>query len=423
MLTSLSLLQKLAAEKGGHSGHPDAGSSHHLSPFDRSNQRNFPGADTPALRQLSEYARPHGAGLFSPSGYPRTSLAGPMPGQSPSSAAMAAAAAGLGLGPGGFPGHPGSNPGMDLLHYQIASGMYVNVARDASSSSLQSDQETQNQRKNLYLRDAVEREMLLMSDAHAAQSFAQHHYHRYGPGAIERARLEAEEREKREIEKREREMKEMEMKSRMAAAHAAAMSSPANAFEAQMAELQRRYGGGPVHGSSGPSGLPPPFGFLPPGERERLLGPPPGSNNQGNQSSSSSSSSAAAAEAAAAQLEHRIQTERLAAMSSDPIVRLQMANLANELHNHAHTHAHTHAHAHTHLHLHPQDPMAAAAAAAAASMGLSDGPPHHPLSLAPPGSGNSLPRPPSGMSRSDPSLLPPPGLMRPSFDEQLAHQV
>lgn len=70
---------------------------------------------------------------------------------------------------------------------------------------------------------------------------------------------------------------------------------------------------------------------------------------------------------AAAQLE---AAERLA-LSTDPMVRLQMAGISPEYH--AHTHAHTHAHSHTHLHLHPsqqaQQAQAQEAAAAAAAAG------------------------------------------------------
>jgi arginine-glutamic acid dipeptide repeat-containing protein len=339
-----------------------------------------------------------------------------------------------------------------LLHYQIASGMYV--PRDHYSKTSQSDQESQDRRNSMLLRDAVEREMMMLSDQRSYQqqiqqrqqmidnanlSFSINENNRYGPAAIERARLEQEEREKRDmIEKREREIKEMELKSRMAS-HAAALSAAAsNPFDAQLAELQRRYGapqfGAPPSVPSA-SGLPPPFGFLPPGERERLLSasapsghpPPHASSNSNNASGSGHSSSSASASASAMAAEqalleqHRLQTERMM-QSNDPIVRLQMANLANELHQHAHTHAHTHAHAHTHLHLHPQDPMAI--------MGLPNPlEPHasHPLGLHPPpvpvsGASSSLQRPPSVMSRSDP-LLPPPGLLRPTFDEQLAHQV
>ena len=71
---------------------------------------------------------------------------------------------------------------------------------------------------------------------------------------------------------------------------------------------------------------------------------------------------------AAAQLE---AAERLA-LSTDPMVRLQMAGISPEYH--AHTHAHTHAHSHTHLHLHPsqqaQQAQAQEAAAAAGTAGF-----------------------------------------------------
>ena len=253
---------------------------------------------------------------------------------------------------------------------------------------------------------------------------------------MERARLEAEERDKREFEKRERE-KEMEMKARMAQVGASPHSSHASQFEAQIAAFSRRYG---AHGGPPPT----PFGLFPPppppNERDRLVMPP-----------------VSAAEAVAIQEQQMRNADRLAALSasaaSDPLMRLQMANLASELHNHAHTHAHTHAHAHTHLHLHPgkpsfifsrsglplqqlpplTDPVAIAAAAAAAgisgnidaanaSRGLHT--PHNPL--LPSGSLPPGMRPPGlGLPTADPALLHPgaAGLLRPPFDEQLAHQV
>ena len=153
----------------------------------------------------------------------------------------------------------------------------------------------------------------------------------YGP--LARERVEQEEREKRELEKRERELKDFEFKSRMQAA----MSERPPLFDPNWMELQRRFGvGGNGSGSSssapgtpgGPSSsLVPPFGMFPPpsaSDRDRL-GLPPGTASQ-------EMHNLAAAE--------RLHNERLAAM--DPIMRLQMANLASELS--AHSHAHTHAH-------------------------------------------------------------------------------
>lgn len=225
---------------------------------------------------------------------------------------------------------------------------------------------------------------------------------RFGP--MERARIEE------EREKRDRDMKEMEMKSRMASLSAAQQNVPA--FEAQMAEYQRRFGQMPPH-----------FGLsFPPGGRERL-GMPHGPESLHSQ-----------------QIQE--QNERMAALS-DPLgahtlichshdgqliffpthaVRLQMANLAaSELQHHAHTHAHTHAHAHTHLHLHPHD----AAAMAGAPPGLDSASvpsihTPHPLSLpsGPPGM-----RPPGLMPRTG-ELMHPGGLFRPQLtDELLAQQV
>ena len=121
-----------------------------------------------------------------------------------------------------------------------------------------------------------------------------------------------------------------------------------------------------------------------------------------------------------------MHADRLAMASADPLYRLQMAGLTQELHSHAHNHAH--AHQHTHLHVHPgHDPVSAAAVAAAAAIGLPSNPhssgqfeqqmhSNHPLLPS-----NSFPtRPPSLMPRNELQSSP---LFRPSFDEQIAHQV
>lgn len=134
----------------------------------------------------------------------------------------------------------------------------------------------------------------------------------------------------------------------------------------------------------------------------------------------------------------RLQVERMSALAAaaanDPVLRLQLAAAgatglnsaglpptAAEMHNHAHTHAH----AHTHLHLHPHEmnqsippyPPLTAGENSPANV-----PGSHPL--LPPSAG-SFPRPSFPIGR-DPGMIHmgnSPGMLRPHYEEQLAHQV
>ena len=78
----------------------------------------------------------------------------------------------------------------------------------------------------------------------------------------------------------------------------------------------------------------------------------------------------------------RLYAERTMAMTADPMVRLQMANMGIPVPPENPGHSHTHSHNHTHLHLHNQQQQenanALALAAAAAAQGSSFHPPRHP---------------------------------------------
>ncbi|EFX72086.1 hypothetical protein DAPPUDRAFT_308596 [Daphnia pulex] len=269
--------------------------------FDRFGPRPYP--DTPALRQLSEYARPHTG--FSPGGMQRN------------------VPSGLGLGP----------PAMDpMLHYQLAS-MYGAGARERLELELERE------KRERELRELREREIsdrfkeeMLKNGAGMPPGMGMPG----GPGGLG-PRLSG------PLDPHWLELHRRYGGMPGGPPPGAGLGPPPGFSLYQL-------GGNPSGGGGG----------LNPMERERLerlglqlpsgmggsIGGPPGSGGGGGGGGGPGDprSEAQARDHQAAV--DRLQAERIHAAMADQL-RLQMAGLNPELHTHAH------AHTHNHLHLHP----------------------------------------------------------------------
>uniref|UniRef100_A0A8D8ZNA4 Arginine-glutamic acid dipeptide repeats protein n=1 Tax=Cacopsylla melanoneura TaxID=428564 RepID=A0A8D8ZNA4_9HEMI len=337
------------------------------SPFDRFNPRSGGYPDTPALRQLSEYARPHGG--FSPVSLHRTALGLPPQCMDP------------------------------MLQYQLNS-MYGPGARERLEL-----EHLEREKREREIRELREREL---NDRIKEDLIKNASRNNFDPHWLELHRRYG---------------------GLQAAGHPGMHQfglypspggpSPAAALTQLERERLERLGN---------LGIPPPSAAPPapqgPGSNER--GPPgPGPPSSGPQQGGSgpptpgSGGSAPPPPGSVSQLE----AERLA-LATDPMVRLQMAGINPEYH--AHTHAHTHAHSHTHLHLHGGQGGAPGSGGGSGSDSASSaqGPAGFPL----PGSSPSAPvgaypRAPSLLGQSPRDLHHPADLLARPYAEQLAHQA
>ncbi|XP_052821101.1 arginine-glutamic acid dipeptide repeats protein-like isoform X2 [Mya arenaria] len=285
--------------------------SHH-SHGDRVTPRSYP--DTPALRQLSEYAKPH-------------ALAG--------------------QDPRGMPGYLGY-PFMDPIRMAT---MYPPNSRERLELELERDKRERDARER-ELREQELRSLEMREKLKAEMEMKPPGYERLSPLGENPNWLEFQRRNGPQMQGLER-----------------LLPPGANPLDPHWLEFQRRYGPHML-GGAGASHLP---GIYPPTslasdlmarERERLerLGLHP-SHMLGDSGAYAAMMERLSAERMSAERmsAERIQAERLQAMQ-DPMMRFQMSGMAGPAAAAAaaaaaqqHAHTHTHAHSHTHLHLHQPD--------------------------------------------------------------------
>lgn len=270
--------------------------------YDACQPRVYP-HDTPALRQLSEYARPHTA--FSPN----IQRVGHNHPHAHPHAAMA-------MSPHGIE---------QFLHYPLSTGLYPHPPSTRERIEFELEREKRDQElRERELRDRALHEKLKELETKPNMGRMPAHQPQ-GPHSLNAGPLESH---------------WIEMHRRCMVA-AAGLPPP-------------------------PHSSPSPFGIYQPQQQlahGQVIGPPhathPG-HHAGHQMSERDRERldrlhAHSQQPADSPYVERLSTERLhaerMALATDPMLRLQMAGITPELHTH--THAHTHAHAHTHLHLHP----------------------------------------------------------------------
>ncbi|XP_044741300.1 arginine-glutamic acid dipeptide repeats protein isoform X4 [Chrysoperla carnea] len=357
------------------------------SPYERFSRQAAAYADTPALRQLSEYARPHHASAYA-----------------------------RGAGPPGL-GPPHCLDPM-LHHYQL--GNMYGIARDRLELEQLEREKREREIRELRERELNDRlkEEIMKSASMAAgrppgSSLGPGGPHSGGPGGPPPGSLPP---GAAGLDPHTSHW--LEMQRRYAAASLSAGphpgSIPLGAPHHYNPALTGLYSPAVVaHHLAERLGIPPPPQGPPHGVPPGSLAPPV------SQAGGSGGPSQAALEA-----------ERLA-LATDPMVRLQMAGISPEYH------AHTHAHSHTHLHLHNQSGSGSGGGPPGSGPGGSQGGPPGGPGQPPDGSSGSsggasgFPLPPSGAPYPRPSLIPGrdalalhhQDLLSRPYADQLAHQA